>query len=96
MFQTPQLRSVQTFSDCCDASDEYVSQATCVNNCNELGRAARVEAQKLAKLLKLGSEMRVQLSKRGKELKQEKKVSGSAHSMIHILPESNFCVITGD
>jgi hypothetical protein len=34
-----------------------------------------VEAQKLAKLIKLGSEMRVQLSKRGKELKQEKKVS---------------------
>jgi hypothetical protein len=59
-----------------------VSHATCVNNCNELGRAARVEAQKLARLMKLGSEMRVQLSKRGKELKQEKKVSDSAHSTV--------------
>jgi len=54
-----------------------VSQAVCVNNCNELGKVARMEAQKLAKLMKLGYEMRVQLSKRGKELKQEKKVSGS-------------------
>ena len=61
-------------SDCCDASDEYISSASCVNNCNELGKAARVEAQKLAKLTKLGSEMRVQLSKKGKQLKQEKKV----------------------
>jgi succinylglutamate desuccinylase len=52
-----------------------VSQAVCVNNCNELGKVARVEAQKLAKLMKLGYEMRVQLSKKGKELKQEKKVS---------------------
>jgi hypothetical protein len=34
-----------------------------------------VEAQKLARLMKLGSEMRVQLSKRGKELRQEKKAS---------------------
>jgi hypothetical protein len=45
-----------------------------------LGRAARVEAQKLARLAKLGSEMRIQLSKRGKELKLEKKAS--AHSMM--------------
>lgn len=52
-----------------------MSQATCVNNCNELGKAARVEAQKLAKLTKLGSEMRIHLSKKGKQLKQEKKVS---------------------
>jgi succinylglutamate desuccinylase len=52
-----------------------VSQAVCVNNCNELGKVARVEAQKLAKLMKLGYEMRVQLSKKGKEIKQEKKVS---------------------
>ncbi|GFG29270.1 hypothetical protein Cfor_07947 [Coptotermes formosanus] len=59
--------------DCCDASDEYVSQATCVNNCNELGKVARVEAQKLARLIKLGYEMRLQLSKKGKELKEEKK-----------------------
>jgi hypothetical protein len=53
-----------------------VSEATCVNNCNELGKAARMEAQKLAKLTKLGSEMRVHLSKKGKQLKLEKKVSG--------------------
>jgi ribosomal protein L13E len=34
-----------------------------------------VEAQKLAKLTKMGSEMRVHLSKKGRQLKQEKKVS---------------------
>lgn len=56
-----------------------MSQATCVNNCNELGKVARVEAQKLARLIKLGYEMRLQLSKKGKELKEEKKVSSSWH-----------------
>ncbi|XP_021938600.1 glucosidase 2 subunit beta [Zootermopsis nevadensis] len=69
----PSSRVNDGICDCCDASDEYVSQATCVNNCNELGKAARVEAQKLAELTKLGSEMRVHLSKKGKQLKQEKK-----------------------
>jgi len=69
----PSSRVNDGICDCCDASDEYVSQAICVNNCNELGKVARVEAQKLAKLMKLGYEMRVQLSKKGKELKQEKK-----------------------
>jgi succinylglutamate desuccinylase len=81
---------VLTFSDCCDASDEYVSDAICINNCSELGKVARVEAQKLAKLMKLGYEMRVQLSKKGKELKQEKKVNSrwnvsSCDDVIYIL-----------
>lgn len=69
----PSSRVNDGICDCCDASDEYVSQAVCVNNCSELGKVARVEAQKLAKLMKLGYEIRVQLSKKGKELKQEKK-----------------------
>jgi hypothetical protein len=67
-----------------------VSQAICVNNCDELGKVARAEAQKLARLVKLGYEMRVQLSKKGKELKQEKKVSSrwninSCDNVIYIL-----------
>jgi hypothetical protein len=65
-----------------------------VNNCNELGRAARVEAQKHARLVKLGSEMRVQLSKRGKELRQEKKASAVFCVLCSVL-QVNQCAVGG-
>ncbi|KAK7863853.1 hypothetical protein R5R35_003336 [Gryllus longicercus] len=68
----PSSRVNDGICDCCDTSDEYASQASCVNNCNELGRAARAEAQKLAELTKQGSELRIQLSKKGKQIRQEK------------------------
>ncbi|XP_067001221.2 glucosidase 2 subunit beta [Anabrus simplex] len=68
----PSSRVNDGICDCCDTSDEYASHAICINNCNELGRAARVEAQKLAELRKQGSELKVQLSKRGKQIRQEK------------------------
>ncbi|XP_063225049.1 glucosidase 2 subunit beta [Bacillus rossius redtenbacheri] len=68
----PSSRVNDGICDCCDASDEYGGRATCSNNCNELGLAARIEAQKMAEVAKQGSELRAQLSKRGHQLRQEK------------------------
>nr|CAD7205255.1 unnamed protein product [Timema douglasi] len=64
-------RLLRGLSDCCDASDEYSSRATCLNNCPELGRAARAEAIKLLELTKLGNTLRLELSKKGRTIKQE-------------------------
>lgn len=52
--------------DCCDASDEYANEnAKCSNNCNELGRTAREEAQRYAELTKIGNQMRLEYSQKG-------------------------------
>lgn len=40
--------------DCCDGADEYAGRKNCVNNCLEIGRAAREEAARYAELLKVG------------------------------------------
>lgn len=70
----PSSRVNDGICDCCDASDEYAYPSSkCVNNCNELGRSARIEAQKKAELLKLGNQIRTELSQKGEQLKQEKK-----------------------
>lgn len=70
----PSSRVNDGICDCCDASDEYAyPNSKCVNNCNELGKSARLEAQKKAQLLKLGSQIRAELSQKGVLLKQEKK-----------------------
>ncbi|KAH0537889.1 glucosidase 2 subunit beta [Cotesia glomerata] len=57
--------------DCCDASDEYASPASCVDNCMELGREARAEAEKAAELVREGSKIRLQLIEEGRKLKSE-------------------------
>jgi len=57
--------------DCCDTSDEYLSEGTCVNNCNELGREARLEQQKAEQLAREGNKLRLELSTRGKAIKAE-------------------------
>nr|CAD7597091.1 unnamed protein product [Timema genevievae] len=67
----PSSRVNDGICDCCDASDEYNSRATCLNNCPELGRAARAEAIKLLELTKLGNTLRLELSKKGRTIKQE-------------------------
>lgn len=70
----PSSRVNDGICDCCDASDEYsTASANCVNNCNELGRSARAEAQKKMELIKMGSQIRAELSQKGILLKQEKK-----------------------
>lgn len=56
--------------DCCDGSDEYGNNnVNCVNNCYELGRTAREEAQRQAELVKVGNQMRLEYSQKGKYLK---------------------------
>lgn len=57
--------------DCCDTSDEYASRARCVNNCNELGREARLEQQKAEQLARDGNKLRLELVTRGKTIKAE-------------------------
>jgi len=57
--------------DCCDTSDEYASRVECVNNCNELGREARLEQQKAEQLAREGNKLRLELVTRGKSIKTE-------------------------
>lgn len=70
----PASRVNDGICDCCDASDEYANESSkCSNNCLELGRSAREEAQRKAQLLKAGKQLRVELSQQGVQLKQERK-----------------------
>lgn len=57
--------------DCCDTSDEYASRVECVNNCNELGREARLEQQKAEQLAREGNKLRLELVARSKTIKTE-------------------------
>lgn len=59
------------FSDCCDGSDES-GTVQCSNTCDELGRAAREEGERLAKLLKDGYQKRVEMASSGKEFRKSK------------------------
>ncbi|XP_012288053.1 glucosidase 2 subunit beta [Orussus abietinus] len=59
------------FCDCCDASDEFGSGKECVDNCHELGKEARLEAQKAAELAREGSKIRQSMITRGKQIKGE-------------------------
>lgn len=65
---------LQSFSDCCDGSDEYQSKKQCINTCYEEGRTAREEAERLAEVHKQGNSIREQLVVKGKQLKEEKQV----------------------
>lgn len=56
--------------DCCDTSDEYASKThRCVNNCNELGREAKLERQKAEQLAREGNRLRIELVTKGKAVK---------------------------
>lgn len=57
--------------DCCDTSDEYKSGKECPNNCNELGKEARLEQQKAEELAKEGNKIRVEMASKGKQLKND-------------------------
>lgn len=51
--------------DCCDGTDEYGNDAHCMNNCIELGKSAREEAQRKAELIKAGKQMRAEFIQKG-------------------------------
>lgn len=70
----PSSRVNDGVCDCCDASDEFAnSHAKCVNNCAEMGRSAREEAQKKAELIRAGKQLRAELTQHGVQLKEEKR-----------------------
>ncbi|XP_076276067.1 glucosidase 2 subunit beta [Lasioglossum baleicum] len=57
--------------DCCDTSDEYKSGKDCSNNCNELGKEARLEQEKAEELMKEGNKIRTEMVSKGKQLKND-------------------------
>jgi len=64
--------------DCCDGSDEWANnfkKDTCDNTCEELGRAAREEAERVQQIFVAGHEIRAQLIERGKDLRLRKQVN---------------------
>ncbi|XP_046837336.1 glucosidase 2 subunit beta [Vespa crabro] len=60
--------------DCCDGTDEYSSNKQCVNNCHDLGREARLEAQKAEELKKEGNKIRMEMIGKGKQIKSDTQV----------------------
>ncbi|PZC75256.1 hypothetical protein B5X24_HaOG206518 [Helicoverpa armigera] len=67
----PSSRVNDGVCDCCDGTDEYASGETCANTCEELGREARAEAQRLAELYKAGSHLRLELIEKGNAKRNE-------------------------
>lgn len=67
----PSSRVNDGVCDCCDGTDEYVSNGGCTNTCEELGREARIEAQRLVELHKAGSQLRSDLIEQGKKKKTD-------------------------
>lgn len=69
--------------DCCDGSDEWANiirkGTSCENTCEELGRAAKEEAERVQKMYTAGHEVRAQLIAKGKELRLEKQVNCINH-----------------
>jgi len=67
----PTSRVNDNICDCCDGSDEQEG-LNCPNNCEELGRAAREQAEQSARLAREGFTKRIDMSKIGKESRKSK------------------------
>uniref|UniRef100_A0A1I7T4B5 Glucosidase 2 subunit beta n=1 Tax=Caenorhabditis tropicalis TaxID=1561998 RepID=A0A1I7T4B5_9PELO len=68
----PTNRVNDKLCDCCDGSDEYDSGVDCPNICDELGRAARIEREKIANVARKGFQKRQELAKEGQTLRDSK------------------------
>ncbi|KAF1763744.1 hypothetical protein GCK72_003689 [Caenorhabditis remanei] len=68
----PTNRVNDKLCDCCDGSDEYDSGVNCPNICDELGRAARIEREKVANVARKGFQKRQELAKEGQALRDSK------------------------
>ena len=64
--------------DCCDGTDEYNGLVLCENTCEEAGRAAREEAERLQRVWEQGFAKRQELITQGQQGKQEKEARRSA------------------
>ena len=60
--------------DCCDASDEYASSSDCIDTCENLGKAAKEEAKRVAEVQLQGFNIRQTMAEEGLRLKKEKQV----------------------
>lgn len=67
----PSSRVNDGICDCCDGTDEYAKPETCANTCEELGKEAKAEAQRLAELHKAGSHLRLELIEKGNKKRNE-------------------------
>lgn len=70
----PSSRVNDGICDCCDASDEYNSTAECLNTCKELGNKAKEVAKKQQDAYLKGYQLRAELTKLGKQKKEEFKI----------------------
>ncbi|XP_050524060.1 glucosidase 2 subunit beta [Daktulosphaira vitifoliae] len=71
----PSSRVNDGICDCCDGSDEWGTTkniSPCINTCEELGRAAREEAERVQQMIVAGNEIREQFILKAKEQKTEK------------------------
>ncbi|CAG9787198.1 unnamed protein product [Diatraea saccharalis] len=67
----PSSRVNDGICDCCDGTDEYATPNICSNTCEELGREARAEAQRLAEVHRAGSHVRLELIEKGNKRRNE-------------------------
>ncbi|CAG9135609.1 unnamed protein product [Plutella xylostella] len=67
----PTSRVNDGICDCCDGTDEYAVPGTCQNTCEELGKEARAEAERMAELLKAGSQIRMELIEKGNKKRND-------------------------
>ncbi|KAJ0177834.1 hypothetical protein K1T71_006707 [Dendrolimus kikuchii] len=67
----PSSRVTDGVCDCCDGTDEYATPELCPNTCEELGKEARAEAQRLAELYKAGSRLRLEFIEKGNKKRTE-------------------------
>ncbi|XP_050440525.1 glucosidase 2 subunit beta-like isoform X2 [Adelges cooleyi] len=71
----PSSRVNDGICDCCDGSDEWAfdqKKSPCGSTCEQLGRAARVEAERVQQMYVAGNEIRAQLIGKAKEQRAEK------------------------
>lgn len=61
--------------DCCDGSDEWGTDASCPNTCEEMGRKAIEEAQRLKELHEQGHKKKLEYSTQGKKKSEESRTT---------------------
>ncbi|XP_052244211.1 glucosidase 2 subunit beta-like isoform X4 [Dreissena polymorpha] len=59
--------------DCCDGTDEWEGNIECVNNCKELGKKMREEAELVRQLQEQGHTLKLQYMETGKKTRAVKK-----------------------